>query len=160
VSAALAHAGASEVLATDLAPNLPLLRSNLAAAAHALGVREPSAQALKWGDQPRLAVFVGERFDVVVGSEVVYARDSAADLLDTLDALTAPHGVVLLAHGRNRGEEAELLRLAREAGWAVREVRARQMHPDYAAPEVTVLELARTRRQAGRKRTAADRDTA
>jgi predicted nicotinamide N-methyase len=89
VSAALVKAGAARVVATDLAPNLRLLRRNLEATcggdARESGVW--AVEALKWGREDAAALAARERFDLAVAADCMYVPEAARDLAETLVAL-------------------------------------------------------------------------
>lgn len=89
VSAALVKAGAARVVATDLAPNLRLLRQNLEATcggdARERGVW--AVEALKWGREDAAALAARERFDLAVAADCMYVPEAARDLAETLVAL-------------------------------------------------------------------------
>ena len=88
VSVAMLHAGAARVVATDLAPNLPLLRANVSGNAPE-GAREGDAwdvKALSWGVDARESLG-DEPFDLVVATDCMYVAESAGALADTIEAL-------------------------------------------------------------------------
>jgi predicted nicotinamide N-methyase len=129
VSVAMLHAGASRVVATDLAPNTPLLFSNVSRNAP-LGAEVGKAwdvKALTWGADAAEALG-DEPFDLVVATDCMYVPESATALADTLEALVfgsakrkpkengngngngasrAPFGApALFSYGRNRQAES------------------------------------------------------
>ena len=118
VSAALVKAGAARVVATDLAPNLRLLRQNLEATcggdARERGVW--AVEALKWGREDAAALAARERFDLAVAADCMYVPEAARDLAETLVALAGGG-----RRSRRSGETAT--RARREEEEEVNEVR-------------------------------------
>lgn len=56
---------------------------------------------LLWGGDPARAFLArhgGRRFDVVAGSDIIYAPESVPPLLDAVDALLTEDGTFLLAY--------------------------------------------------------------
>lgn len=138
VSAALAGAGAT-VTATDLPANLELLRSNLDAAAKALGVDAPAVAPLEWGDDTGAAA-LRPPFDVVVACDCMYKREAVSDLIASLESLSKPGTRLFVAHGRNRFAEADFLELVVDA-FSVEDVPEDALEPNFKASDVRVLEL-------------------
>lgn len=95
---AAASAGASSVLLTEGASEtLELLRENI----EANGMEDRvSACRLRWGDEWEMdEVATRGPFDLIVGSDLLYAPESFPDLLETLMALCTPdHTEVLLTY--------------------------------------------------------------
>ena len=145
VSVAMLHAGAARVVATDLAPNLALLRANVSRNAPE-GAREGEdwdVKALSWGPDAS-ATLGGEAFDLVVATDCMYVAESAVALADTLEALVgrlsgakkngaptngdgrrfaasrAPFGApALFSYGRNRQAESAFEAACASKGRAV-----------------------------------------
>lgn len=93
-----AAAGAKSVLLTDGASaTLSLLEENVASNGLADRV---SACRLRWGHEDEMDVAAAKGpFDLVVGSDLLYAPESFPDLLETLTALCTPgHTEVLLTY--------------------------------------------------------------
>ena len=129
VSIAMLHAGASRVVATDLAPNTPLLFKNVSRNAPRgaeVGVAW-DVKALTWGADAVREALGDEPFDLVVATDCMYVPESATALADTLEALVfgsakrkpkkngngnaetsrAPFGApALFSYGRNRQAES------------------------------------------------------
>ena len=136
VSAALVHAGASRVVATDLRENLDLLRENLEKNCGGGGGGGGGGDAwdtkeLMWGHDAATAL--GETFDLVVATDCMYIAEAVPDLVSTLVALVGTNktrteqqqqqrkkvvearegaGVpgVLFSYGRNRQAEEDFIR--------------------------------------------------
>lgn len=99
---AAARQGA-DVLVTDLPEMIPLLSSNIRA--NKLGARA-QALPLRWGDAYDVDEALGHGpFDMVIGSDILYAPERFDDLLETIVELTAPGAVVLLAYPRRYTED-------------------------------------------------------
>lgn len=141
VAAVAARLGAAPVAATDLAPNLPLLRRNLDRAAGGGGAARAAVAELRWGDG-RAARALG-RFDLVLAADVSYVPGTADDLAASLDHLVAPGGAALVAHGRNRGEWGAIRAAAAARGLQATLMDEAELHPDYVAVDVDVWRLAR-----------------
>ena len=122
VSASLLHAGAARVVATDLAPNLLLLRENLLNSAPSTDAskgegRTWDVRALPWGADASTHLD-NETFDLVVATDCMYVVESATALCETLVSLIGKwHSTniklsrtngfpVLMSYGRNRQAEA------------------------------------------------------
>jgi predicted nicotinamide N-methyase len=94
---AAARQGA-DVVVTDLPEMIPLLSANIGA--NSLNARA-QALPLRWGDAYDLdAALEHGPFDMVIGSDILYAPERFDELLDTVVALTAPGAVVALAYPR------------------------------------------------------------
>ena len=89
------------VVMTDLPGNLRLLRANVRANTDASSHRAPRVRPLTWGEPltPELAL---PAYDMVVGTDLFYAREAMPQLVESLLMLTGPQTVMLLAAGRNR----------------------------------------------------------
>ena len=85
---AAATAGASVVLTDGSSATMPLLTENVEA--NGLSDRVQTCR-LRWGDEDDLeaAAALGP-FDLIVGSDLLYAPEAFPDLLDTLAALSTP----------------------------------------------------------------------
>jgi predicted nicotinamide N-methyase len=93
-SCVLAALQAREVVATDVEVVLERLRGNLKAnSAHGCKL---SAQELLWGNAEQAAA-LGNAFDVIVGSDVVYQVDWCEPLVNTLAACSNVSTTVFLA---------------------------------------------------------------
>eukprot|EP00965_Chrysotila_dentata_P020671 684348-Pleurochrysis_carterae.AAC.3 len=87
----------ADVTLTDRQELLPLLRKNIAVNA----LRERAdALALEWGcDETIEALGRNVEFDLIVGSDLLYAPHSFSELLETIVRLSTPaHTEVLLAY--------------------------------------------------------------
>ena len=86
-----AHRGAAEVIQTDYHDeSLDLLAYNATQNGFADSVRQARAD---WRDFPEL----GQPFDIVLGSDVLYERSLHPTLAELLPRLVSPGGVLLLA---------------------------------------------------------------
>jgi predicted nicotinamide N-methyase len=137
----------ARVVATDLAPNLPLLAANLRAAAAAAGGGAAAATAaeLRWGDAAAAAA-LGGAFDIVLAADVSYIPDAVAGLAASIDALLTKEegaGAAWIAHGRNRGAWPALRDALRARGLAAALVEEGDLHPDYVAVDVDVWRCVR-----------------
>jgi len=102
--AAAVHAGASRVLATDLAlPTMDNMRFNLEL--NGLGGRA-SAEVIDWGDRGTWP----EPFEALLGSDLVYSNEAVPQLLALVPALLAPGGAFFyVAPETNRLGERDFL---------------------------------------------------
>ena len=157
VACTLAALGA-RVMATDLPPNLPLLRRNAAAFGRSSGLPTPEVAPCEWGIRG-----AAERggWNWIVGCDLMYIEEAVGALVDTLEMCTGgaetpdPGVGVLMAFGRNcQAQEAfEAEMYARR--FSRRRLRTRELHPDFAPPDVSVFEwrrLARPSRRCKRPR--------
>jgi predicted nicotinamide N-methyase len=118
VSVAMLHAGASRVVATDLAPNTPLLFSNVSRNAP-LGAEVGKAwdvKALTWGADAAEALG-DEPFDLVVATDCMYVPESATALADTLEALVFGSAKRKPKKKRKRKRKRSVARAVRRAGF-------------------------------------------
>ena len=108
-----AAAGGAAVTATDVDPRAVAL-----AAANGVANGLPlTAEILDWFAPPALSA--GERFDRVIGADLLYQPDLHAPLLNTLSATLADGGEAILADP-GRTAAADFLHAAADAGWRVR----------------------------------------
>ena len=135
----MAARGAKVVL-SDLADNLPLLEENCSANAHAFSAHAsaPTTCALAWGASPPAAC--APPFDLLLGTDLFYARDAMQLLVDTLAALSGPRTVVWLAAGRNRQAADEFWPRAEER-FNVEVVPRTELDPIYQLTDVDVWRL-------------------
>ena len=99
---AAAALGAAMVLLTDVESGMPLLRAN-AEAADATLARPNTlrAQELLWGEEAHIeTALAGGPYDVVLGADILYWQgpEDVGKLVQTMEAMLAPGGVVLLAY--------------------------------------------------------------
>lgn len=142
LAAVASRLGAGRVAATDLAPNLPLLRRNVERAADEGGAGRPAVAELRWGDKAAAAA-LGAAFDLVLAADVSYVPGTAEALAASLDHLVGPGGAALVAHGRNRGEWPAIQAAAAARGLRAALVDDSDLHPDYVAVDVDVWRLER-----------------
>lgn len=137
----------SRIVATDLPPNLPLLKDNLEAAAGVAGAGAAliNVQALTWGDETAAASC--GTFDAVFAADVAYIPDAVVDLATTLAAVTAREGAAWIAHGRNRGGWHALRRELRARGMVARRVPTDDLHEKYRTVDVDVWRVEWRRRE-------------
>ena len=132
----LATRGARVVL-TDLSANLPLLEENCRGNAHAWSEAvAPSTCALAWGAPPPSAA----PFDLVVGTDLFYAREAMGLLVDTLASISGPRTTVWLAAGRNRQAADEFWPQA-EKRFTVEHVSLAELDPMFNLEAVDVWRL-------------------
>ncbi len=96
ITAAVALAAEADLLATDYAPE-SLTLTRITSLRHA--GREPTTLHVNWrdaGDQEELLRH--GPFDVVLAADVLYERRDVDPLLDLLERLVAPGGLLWLAH--------------------------------------------------------------
>ncbi|MDX2308915.1 MAG: methyltransferase domain-containing protein [Hyphomicrobium sp.] len=129
--------GADVVQTDHSAEALALARDN----ARLNGIEGIRQRVVDWHDWRS-----GETFDVVVGSDVLYAKESHAAVLEILDRVLKPGGFALLTDPA-RPDQAAFVAMARAAGWQVDIARhtvdaISPFVPDDRT-DVDVLELAR-----------------
>ena len=130
----LAARGA-RVLLSDLSANLPLLEDNCRSNAHAWS-EAPATCALAWGAPPPRSA----PFDLVVGTDLFYAREAMGLLVDTLVSISGPATVVWLAAGRNRQAAEEFWPLA-EKRFSVESVPLVELDPVFNLEAVGMWRL-------------------
>lgn len=129
---ALARLGAGQVVATDLAPNLPLLRKNSEANGCNIRVVEHT-----WGTP---VADLGAPFDVIVACDVMYIAELVPPLVASLAALSGPDTEVYISHGRNRQAEPEFLEAARRH-FNIEVVSSEELDEVYQCTDVDVIRL-------------------
>ncbi|KAG2497595.1 hypothetical protein HYH03_004341 [Edaphochlamys debaryana] len=148
VALTAAALGASRAVASDLGPNLPLLRRN--AERNGLPVEVVEHW---WGTD---VAPLGGPFDLVVACDCMYIEEAAAvgggcqaggGAANAGRAGGESTTTVILAHGRNRFAEAAFWGAAAAAGMAAAAVDQADLHPVYRCSDVDVYRL--TLRQGG-----------
>lgn len=156
----------AEVVATDLGPNLPLLRDNCTRN----GVAGVAVLEHRWGSAPA-APELQQPFDVIVAcgehlllpltrcwgrlhactcetrtplghADVMYVAESVPDLLASLLALSHASTTLLIAHGRNRPAEPAF-RAAAAAEFHVELLPPAELDDVFQCNDVDVLRLLR-----------------
>ncbi|PRW45633.1 hypothetical protein C2E21_5777 [Chlorella sorokiniana] len=128
----LAKLGAGAVVATDLAPNLPLLRKNAEANGCAIQVLEHS-----WGED---VAPLGPPFDIIAACDVMYVAEAVEPLVASLCALSGPHSRIYISHGRNRQAEPQFLAAAGQH-FTIQTVPSEDLDEVYQCADVDVLLL-------------------
>lgn len=129
----LAGLGA-RVVATDLAPNLSLLRGNVETNGFSDQIEVVEHV---WGTD---ASALGDPFDAVFACDTMYVAEAVPALVETLRAVSRLDSLVVVAYGRNR--QAEDLFLARaKPAFHLAIVSSRQLHPDFQTSDVAVMRL-------------------
>jgi len=107
VSAAVGHAGADSIIATDYEEHvLNLARKNLARnLPEYTAKKKAEVKVLGWGETTAAEV-LGPPFDVLVGSDVVYREEFFKPLIQTIGWLMSERSILILAH-KNRGLSEE-----------------------------------------------------
>ncbi|CAH0368391.1 unnamed protein product [Pelagomonas calceolata] len=128
--------GASNVTLTDIEACLPLLRENAA------GVDGVVVEALDWTEP----VAPSQRADVLLAADCLLpGREGLfAPLATTLAALLAGDAVAYFVYEQRCMDCGPFFELLRGAGVAVSCIPDDDLHPEYRAPEIRVLELRRT----------------
>ncbi|KAG1675873.1 hypothetical protein FOA52_001530 [Chlamydomonas sp. UWO 241] len=149
VGVAMCVAGARVVL-TDMPHVLPFAVANSDANCEAHGVAaaaRPAAVAHAWGDAGSAALLLlphgGGRPDVITAADVLYEPAHHAALLDTLDALCAPHTLVFIAWKKRSAAEGVFVGLAEARGYTVEAVPVEQLAEEYRDGAYAVLRLVR-----------------
>uniref|UniRef100_A0A383VHV1 Uncharacterized protein n=1 Tax=Tetradesmus obliquus TaxID=3088 RepID=A0A383VHV1_TETOB len=136
VAVVMAKLGAT-VAATDLAPNLPLLRDNC----KDNGVPDVAVVEHRWGCEPQEQL--AEPFDVIVACDVMYIDELVPDLVKSLLLLSHPGSTILIAHGRNRPAEPAFKKEAAQQGFSIELVPGDELDEVYQCSDVDVLRLRR-----------------
>lgn len=130
VSAVCAALGAAEVVATDAQDLLPLLRLNVERWRSDLGLQNFKVEKYDWGTLPSESV--GEAFDVIVCSDLVYDPTEWPALRQSLSLLGGDNSVVYLAHRKRNEQEKDffdILGSSRASGDAGRGYGYRRLFP-------------------------------
>lgn len=114
ITAAAAMMSAADLTITDYSPYSLMLAEITCLRA---GLATPPSRQVNWRDSDaHLLQYSGEQWPVVLAADVLYERRDIEPVLNVLDRITAPGGLVLLAEpGRHPARMA--LELARERGW-------------------------------------------
>ncbi|XP_072968730.1 uncharacterized protein [Typha angustifolia] len=131
-----------DVVLTDVSPVLPALRRNIKRNRPLLP-RSPKHALLYWNNPSQIRS-VNPPFDIVVAADVVYMEDSAAQLVDAMDALLAPDGVVLLGYQLRSPEAHQVFwEMCRRVFRVIEKVPKEDLDPEYAYEETDVFLLRR-----------------
>ena len=141
VGLTLAALGGDAVI-TDLPENLRLLRANVRANATVSSRVVPRVRPLKWGEPLTAELAAPVPYDIVVATDLFYAREAMPALIETLLALSGPQTCLLLAAGRNRHAGDEFFALARQH-WCVARVDSSELDPSYQTDDVDVWRFVR-----------------
>jgi predicted nicotinamide N-methyase len=115
ITAALAIEAGADLIAIDYAPE-SLLLTRLTCLRHT--GQEPETRQLNWrAPLPASLAIPADGFPVVLAADVLYERRDIAPLLDLVERIVAPDGILWLAEP-GRPPAAEFLELARANGWA------------------------------------------
>lgn len=116
ITAATALKSGANLTITDYSPHSLLLTEINCLRS---GLVLPASRELNWRDtNAHLMQDSGERWPVVLAADVLYEQRDIEPVLDVLDRITAPDGMVLLAEpGRRPAREA--IELARNRGWHI-----------------------------------------
>ena len=136
VGLTLAALGGDAVI-TDLPENLRLLRANVRANAAISSRAVPRVRPLKWGEPLTAELAAPVPYDLVVATDLFYAREAMPALVETLLALSGPQTCLLLAAGRNRHAGDEFFSIARQH-WRVQRVKSSELDPIYQTDDVDV----------------------
>ena len=113
----VAALGAREVVATETEAALHALRASIARNSHSRSHDHISVAELTWGVGAEVAALGSIDFDVVVGSDLLYAPSLHAPLLATLDRVVTPKATTLILAYETRGFEMAFFEAAeRELG--------------------------------------------
>ncbi|CAG9461925.1 unnamed protein product [Pedinophyceae sp. YPF-701] len=143
VAVVMARLGASRVVATDLEPNLPLLRRNVAK-----NGADVEVAAHSWGEP---VAALGGPFEVISVCDCMYVDedDVVRALARSIAALLAADGLAVVAQGRNdRAWERFVAQCAAQGLAPPRAVGDDELDEVYRAPDVSVWEI---RREAARQ---------
>jgi predicted nicotinamide N-methyase len=148
VTAVAALRAGADLLATDYAPQaLALCRHNCLVNAG----RAPRTLQMNWRRPTRrLRTLAGQGFPVVLAADVLYERRDVEPLLDLVDWLVAPGGLLWLAEP-GRPPAAAFLEAATERGWRGAFEEVAGPWPDPNDREV-IVRVHRLRRGASRSR--------
>lgn len=116
ITAAAALLAGADLTITDYSPfSLLLAEINCLRA----GQRVPQARQVNWRDRnAHLLQESGERWPMVLAADVLYEQRDIEPVLDVLERITAPDGMVLLAEpGRRPARDA--IELAKQRGWQI-----------------------------------------
>lgn len=143
ITAAAALMAGADINITDYSPySLLLAEINCLRA----GQPAPPSRQINWRNHDaHLFQESGEQWPVVLAADVLYERRDIEPVLDVLDRITAPDGMVLLAEpGRQPAKDA--MELATRRGWEIKTHKHTGPWPDpkEAGVEVTVHQLRRS----------------
>mmetsp|Transcript_33978 Transcript_33978/g.101117 ORF Transcript_33978/g.101117 Transcript_33978/m.101117 type:complete len:311 (-) Transcript_33978:263-1195(-) len=144
VGIALALAGADVVL-SDLPHVLPLTSANAASNCERHGVMcPPKTIPHAWGDSISADELCNQvQPDIITAADVLYEPQHHANLLKSLQLVSAPHTVVFIAWKKRSAAEEAFIGRAEDAGWAVNVVPATLLSEEYRDGTYCVLRLCR-----------------
>jgi len=133
----------AEVILTDLSQHLSLLEKNvdLNHQAFPASVAKPRVQELRWGEEDNLQGL--ENVNLVLVSDCIYYEASLTPLVNTLRHLITGETTALISfEERETKKEVEEKFLALvKSSFEVNEFVESECHPDYASPDIRVLQL-------------------
>ncbi|ELR21034.1 Hypothetical protein ACA1_281280 [Acanthamoeba castellanii str. Neff] len=163
VGIALAWLGA-EVHLTDLYDQIDVMEANVdrnfgyrTSRSHAAGVEDDATPAdddplvrpvnirageLDWSSSAQdINEEYSPPFDLIVGSDIIYAEEAVPLLINALDILSSPKTVILIAHeGRSRDIDSKFEELAAQH-FDIEVLDWDEFHPFYRCDEICIIKL-------------------
>lgn len=136
VSIAAAALGAKSVVATDLPLLLPLIETNINQNNYSSII---TPLELDWQIKG-VPDSLQPPFEVVLASDVLYQPDGLNFFVDKLKELCDTNTLVLLSN-EHRPALPFPLKLFHDAGFSVKEVAAKDLHPEWQSPDIQVYKL-------------------
>lgn len=124
----------SDVVATDLKENLPLLQRNFNENGCPMNVQE-----FTWGE---CAVRLDPPFEIIAACDVMYIHEAIPNLVKSLVSLSNSNTSIYVSYGRNRQAEEDFLK-ACQGIFSVSMLSERELDEVYQCIDVTVLKLQR-----------------
>lgn len=132
----------ANVTLTDLPVNLRLLRANSRTNACSRHGTVPRVRPLVWGERLSAEIASQVPYDMVVATDIFYAREAMPAFLSSLLALAGSHTDVIVGAGRNRHAEDYFFSLAK-AHFEIDQLQHRDLHPSYHCADVSLWKLSK-----------------
>jgi predicted nicotinamide N-methyase len=85
------------------------------------------------------------KFDLIIGTDVVYEPDLFEPLLDTLETVSHPNSVIFLCNELRATRDLNFYKLAQKKGWTLTIVPEHLQDKEYFSHECPVMRFTRTR---------------
>jgi predicted nicotinamide N-methyase len=120
------------VVLSDLRSHLGLIRTNI----DANNTPNVICEEIDWFSPKN-----STKYDLVIGSDVVYEPDLFEPLLNTLDLVTTPNSIVFLCNELRMTRDLQFYKLAQKKGWTLTILPESLLDKEYFSHECPVIRL-------------------
>ena len=121
-----------QVFLSDLRSHLPLIQTNI----DINGTSNAFSEEIDWFKPDNV-----NKYDMVIGSDVVYEPDLFEPLLNTLDAVTTKKTVVFLCNELRMTRDLGFYKLAQKKGWTLTILPEYLLDKEYFSHECPIMRL-------------------